>query len=187
MSNDALEKFCKGNDTYTPEQVKQFIGSAHSFACMAVMTYARDLLEHKGLHDLAATIAPMIAKEAGHVTLRFKETDNTFRITLDIGRKDYAKIPMLFNDAYLDDLQDKYRFCTMLAVTYWGSFIATAPPDFLDALPADMRELKQDEKNPISLYFDPKYSKRIVVFGCYVNVAGEMLVERGGKRPALPS
>jgi hypothetical protein len=178
MSDDVLDRFCRGNDTYTPEQVKKFIGSAHSFACMAVMTYARDLLKHKGLNELATMIEPMIAKEAGHVTMRFKETENVFRLTLDIAPRDYSKIPLLFNDAYLDDLQDKYRFCTMLAITYWGSFLATAPKSFLEALPADMRELVQDKKNPISLYFDPAYSKRIVVFGCYVNVAGQMLVEK---------
>ncbi len=175
---DNLQKFCEGNSEYTPEMVEKFIGSCSSFACMAVMTYAHDLLCSRGLHETAAVIKPLIAKQAGQVTIKFDETDNTMRLILEIAQKDFKEIPMLFNDKYLDELQDRYHFCVEATVTYWKSFLITAPSEFVETLPADMRDLKQDAGNPISLYFDEGYHKRLVIFGCYMNPAGQMLMKR---------
>lgn len=172
------DDFLAGNADFSAEEVADMIRTSSALAARAVLTLAAETLkEHPKFrkHTIAYNqLIQDIPPASSCSIMRCKETDNHVCICLSIGPADYNTIPTMLSDKYVPELQDIYDFYQRTACAFWLHLREVHNWK----LPACLDELKVDPSNPISLFFDEKHPRRVIICGMWRDAQGRTLVKR---------
>lgn len=182
VPSPALEALRKAG--YNDEDIQKYINMGTDVARVPVLSLLKLTLQEgpKGPLGAAKLVAKidklMTGSKYGHLSMDFEGIEYKFGVCLsmvDRGFTPQIDVPA----AYVADVLEQFKSLKKTAQAYWNTFRVNNSKLIkkIDQFRSDVdfSVITNDIEAPMTMYFDPNCSKRVVVCPYYLNDKGEIL------------
>lgn len=157
---------CPTKEEFTKEELDNFANMGFRVASKSILTLFYEMIKDSHPKE-ASKLKNKMYDSCMPLQLSFDEIPYKLNVCLSIAPKNYKMSIDLPSEKYFEDLTKHFGMLIVIARTFWKQF-KEQNKDLFNMISDTFDELKIDEKDLTSLYFDKEFQQKITIFAYYV-------------------